>query len=215
MLLAAGFMVATTLPANAFLSTGVSASSAVYEETVSQELSVLSEAEAPTAERVDYTVADVEQWIATASGFSASAVTDSVVWPVGADAPLTSDFGPRPAPCSTCSSNHKGLDLARPNGYPIVASADGVVRQVQVSNSGYGNFVLIDHVVDGQVVQTAYAHMTYGSITVEEGQFVSAGQQIGAVGNTGDSTGNHLHFELRKNAVQVDPLPWLREKAAE
>jgi murein DD-endopeptidase MepM/ murein hydrolase activator NlpD len=109
--------------------------------------------------------------------------------------------------------NHNGLDMLAPAGTPIFAAASGVVRVSQESYSGYGVAVTIDSVVGGQQVSTLYGHMTYGSRQVVSGQRVSAGQLIGAVGSTGSSTANHLHFEVRINGALVDPLAWLQSNA--
>ncbi len=211
MTFAAGLLVATTIPANAFITPTSGDGEASYQEIAAQELTTVA-AGPTTVERSNYTVDEVEEFIANAEGFDAAATSDLVVWPVGAS-PISAGFGLRDAPCAACSSNHKGIDFTPGSGYPISAIADGVVSEVQVSDSGYGNWVLIDHVVDGQVVQSGYAHMQFGSITVSVGDFVSAGQQIGAVGNTGVSTGAHLHFELRIDETQVDPQPWLETHA--
>lgn len=108
---------------------------------------------------------------------------------------------------------HDGFDMVAPAGTPIFASAAGVVRISQESYAGYGVAVTIDSVVGGQQVSTLYGHMTYGSRQVVSGQYVSAGQVIGAVGSTGRSTANHLHFEVRINGTLVDPLAWLQSNA--
>jgi murein DD-endopeptidase MepM/ murein hydrolase activator NlpD len=73
-------------------------------------------------------------------------------------------------------------------------------------NGSYGNFVMIDH---GGGVATAYGHVVDGGIRVAVGQTVAAGQPIALVGSTGASTGCHLHFEVRVNGVQIDPLPFM------
>lgn len=111
---------------------------------------------------------------------------------------MSSGFGPRPG------ENHKGIDIA--NGaanVPIVAAADGVVFQSRYSES-YGNVVYITHHINGQVFTTVYAHME--SRNVSSGQRISKGTQIGVMGNTGWSTGKHLHFELHKG-------PWNASKS--
>ncbi len=90
---------------------------------------------------------------------------------------------------------HNGIDIAAAYGTPIIAAGSGTVTLVRGGNGwngGYGNYVVINH---QKGVQTLYAHMS--SISVEQGQTVSKGQQVGAMGNTGDSTGVHLHFEVR------------------
>lgn len=99
---------------------------------------------------------------------------------------------------------HKGLDIAASNGTPIYAAADGVVTYAQYNNGGYGYLVKISH---GNGVETYYGHCS--KLYVSAGQSVKAGDQIAAVGSTGYSTGNHLHFEIRLNGEQVDPQKYL------
>lgn len=98
------------------------------------------------------------------------------------------------------SSAHKGIDIGAPNGTPIKAAADGIVTFAGSTSGGYGNLVVIDH---GNDVETYYGHAS--AVYVSNGQSVSAGDVIAAVGSTGFSTGNHLHFEIRKNGNQVNP----------
>ena len=91
----------------------------------------------------------------------------------------------------------------------VVWVDDGVVTAVE-STGGLGNHVTIDHIVDGQLVTTTSAHMQSGSVMVSVGQAVRAGDQIGRVGNTGASTGPHLHFELRLGGTDpVDAYAWI------
>lgn len=97
------------------------------------------------------------------------------------------------------SSNHTGLDIATPNGTPIHVVADGTVISAQYTGS-YGNLVKIDH---GNGVETWYAHTS--KMYVTSGQEVKAGDVIAAVGSTGNSTGSHLHFEIRINGNHVNP----------
>ncbi|HZG94411.1 MAG TPA: M23 family metallopeptidase [Mycobacteriales bacterium] len=101
---------------------------------------------------------------------------------------------------------HKGIDIAAPIGTPIYAATDGLVVTAGW-NGGYGKFVLIEH-SDG--VATAYGHNT--ALLVHPGQRVSAGQQITRMGSTGHSTGSHLHFEVRINGTQTDPIPYLARR---
>lgn len=97
--------------------------------------------------------------------------------------------------------NHKGLDIAAPLGTPIYAAADGTVIDVGSGwNGGYGNCVVIQN-DDGNI--TYYAHQS--ETACEVGEHVDAGQLIGYVGSTGDSTGNHLHFEVRSDGYLLDP----------
>lgn len=99
---------------------------------------------------------------------------------------------------------HKGLDIAAPNGTTIYAAADGTVTFAGMNNGGYGNLVTINH---GNGIETYYGHCS--KIYVTAGQKVTAGEKIAAVGSTGRSTGNHLHFEIRKNGAQINPQKYL------
>ncbi len=105
---------------------------------------------------------------------------------------VTSWFGKRNAPKKGASSNHKGIDIAAPKDAPVCAAADGYIS-VMESQRGYGNVVYITH-ADGS--QTIYGHLNK-FVDIPVGTQVKAGQQIGFVGSTGVSTGNHLHFEYR------------------
>jgi murein DD-endopeptidase MepM/ murein hydrolase activator NlpD len=98
---------------------------------------------------------------------------------------------------------HEGIDLAAPYGTPVVAPAAGVVERVTVQ-TGYGNVLEIDH---GNGVETKYAHLS--RIDVRVGQHVTRGQPIAAVGNSGLSTGPHLHYEVHVNGKVVDPLTYV------
>lgn len=113
---------------------------------------------------------------------------------------VASRFGWRIHPIFHTRKLHTGVDLASPRGTPIYAAGDGVVEKAGWSQ-GYGNFTLIRH-VNGY--ETGYGHQS--KILVKPGQKVRQGQQIGLVGSTGNSTGNHLHFEIRINGNFVDPL---------
>lgn len=110
---------------------------------------------------------------------------------------LTSSFGEQRS-----GYNHKGIDLAANSGTPIGAALDGRVSFSGVAN-GYGNVVMIDH---GNNIETVYAHCSI--LKVSTGESISKGQIIAEVGNTGDSTGPHLHFEIRVNGSPVDPLQY-------
>ena len=116
---------------------------------------------------------------------------------------LSSGFGSRDAPTAGASTNHKGLDFAAPNGTPIRAAGSGTITFVG-SKSGWGNTIEISH---GNGLLTRYAHLS--AFGVSQGMTIQAGQSIGAVGSTGRSTGNHLHFEVVVNGQQVNPRPYL------
>jgi murein DD-endopeptidase MepM/ murein hydrolase activator NlpD len=116
-------------------------------------------------------------------------------WPVSG--PVTSGYGPR------WGRLHEGIDIAVAEGTTVVAAGSGVVIYTGWLG-GYGNLVVVDH---GGELATAYAHNS--SIIVSVGQSVSAGQALAASGNTGNSSGPHVHFEVRVNGSAVDPLGYL------
>lgn len=116
---------------------------------------------------------------------------------------LTSNFGRRNAPTRGASSYHKGIDWATPTGTAVVASSGGTVARAGWG-SGYGYVVYINH-PDGR--QTRYGHLS--KVLVSAGQTVSQGQKIALSGNTGVSTGPHLHFEILVNGSQVNPLKYM------
>lgn len=125
---------------------------------------------------------------------------------------MTSDFGSRTNPVTGKKGEfHKGLDFGAPNGTNILAAEAGSVIFAG-SMSGYGNAVIINHGKnkDGKEVWTLYAHIRKGGIKVNKGDMVKRGQKIAEVGMTGQSTGYHLHFEVRINESPVDPKPYLR-----
>jgi len=112
---------------------------------------------------------------------------------------LTSRFGAR------WGRSHKGIDIGAPKGTTIVAAASGTVTYAHYGyGGGYGNHLIISH---GNGVQTLYGHCT--SLLVSQGAYVSQGQAIATVGNTGNSQGNHLHLEIRVNGVAQNPQNYL------
>ncbi|WP_047393295.1 M23 family metallopeptidase [Exiguobacterium sp. ZWU0009] len=125
---------------------------------------------------------------------------------------VSSPFGPRNNPLTGKPELHTGIDLVNAKGTPIHAAAGGIVLRAG-SATGYGNVVMVTHLIDRQVYTTVYAHLD--SISVSAGQTVMPGQTVGTLGSTGWSTGPHLHFELHKGewAVgqpnAVDPAPYI------
>ncbi len=125
------------------------------------------------------------------------------VWPTPSCTYITSHFAPqRVNPVTGKLRPHTGTDIGAQYGANIIAAATGTVI-FSGWNGGYGNCVIIDH---GGGRSTLYAHMS--SIGVSSGQTVSAGQSVGKVGSTGNSTGPHLHFEIMINGVAVDPMQY-------
>ena len=138
--------------------------------------------------------------------------TSAVQWPFPTGVPISDGFGPRAAPCSGCSTMHKGLDMLPGEGTPIGAIAAGTVIEAVSSDAGLGVSARIEHVIDGRTYVSIYAHMQFGSLLVSEGQQVQVGQQIGEVGNTGQSTGPHLHLEIwQDGTTPIDPYAWLTD----
>ncbi len=114
---------------------------------------------------------------------------------------LSSGYGMRKHPIKGYSRMHEGVDFAAPTGTPIYASGNGVIERIGY-NGGYGNYIQIDH---GHGFATAYGHMRGFKQGLDRGDRVSQGQVIGYVGNTGQSTGPHLHYEILKNGEPVNP----------
>lgn len=125
--------------------------------------------------------------------------------PIRASVEFTSGFGERVDPFGHGIGFHPGIDLAGAYGTPIYATADGTVLHAGWNNGGYGNMVEIDH---GRGITTRYGHMS--AILVHEGDHITRGEQIGRMGSTGHSTGNHLHYEVRIDNRPVNPMPFMK-----
>lgn len=132
------------------------------------------------------------------SSLNAAASRIPLAMPVRSGFRWSSPFGPRGGRL------HKGVDMASGLNTPIYASADGVIK-FSGTQSGFGNLVIIDH---GGGFETYYAHMNRRLVTV--GETVSRGDHIGAMGNTGRSTGVHLHYEIHKDGVAVNPMTYIK-----
>lgn len=125
----------------------------------------------------------------------------SLAWPVTGD--VTSYFGWRPSPDSSGMSLHQGIDIDAPKGSKVAVVLDGVVTGVRESPQ-YGLVIEIEH---GGGVSTIYGHLD--SALVKKDQKLTRGEAIGTVGESGNATGPHLHFELRKDGIEVDPMTLL------
>lgn len=123
--------------------------------------------------------------------------------PITSSARMSSGFGYRIHPVTGKTQFHKGMDFAAPIGTPIYATGNGVVT-FSGWGTGYGRYVEVDH---GNGTVTRYAHTSANYVNV--GDTVYANQQIAAVGNTGRSTGAHLHYEVRQNGQAVNPQTYL------
>lgn len=147
--------------------------------------------------------------VASGAGTIVNSGTGDIRWPFPGTVVLSSGFGPRAAPCAACSSMHMGLDMTPGSGTPIGAVAAGTVRTSGL-HAQFGQYAVIDHVIDGQKISTLYAHMVVGSSPLVVGQQVAVGELVGLVGRSGVATGAHLHFEvLIGGSTQVDPRAWL------
>lgn len=145
---------------------------------------------------LDVTVEPTDEVVRVGAGSNGIEIASLGTFIKPYDGIITSYFGPR------WGRNHDGLDIWTNDceGKPAFAAADGVVVRAS-EYGGYGNCVIIDH---GDGVQTLYAH--FSSISVEVGDIVSAGDEVGRIGNTGNSLGAHLHFEVRVDGGIVNPL---------
>lgn len=124
-------------------------------------------------------------------------------WPAPSYTRISDDYGNRMHPILGVQKFHNGIDMAAPGGTPILAAYDGKVVAAAYSSS-MGNYVMIDH---GDSLYTIYMHAS--ALYVSKGQEVSRGDKIAAVGTTGRSTGNHLHFSVRLNGNYVNPWSYL------
>jgi murein DD-endopeptidase MepM/ murein hydrolase activator NlpD len=125
------------------------------------------------------------------------------IWPT--QGWVTSDFGVRLDPYSADRSMHQGLDISTPHGQPVQTPSDGTVV-FNGTEGGYGKVLVIDH---GYGVKTRYGHLS--ETFVRLGERVSRGQKVAAVGNTGRSTGPHLHYEVRVNGIPENPRKFILE----
>jgi murein DD-endopeptidase MepM/ murein hydrolase activator NlpD len=126
------------------------------------------------------------------------------IWP--ARGWVTSDFGQRLDPYTADRVMHQGLDIAAPHGKEVFAPSDGTVVYAGLEG-GYGNVIVIDH---GYGIKTRYGHLS--KILVKPGEKVKRGSKIAAVGNTGRSTGPHLHYEVRVNGISQNPRKFILEE---
>ncbi|MFL5319130.1 MAG: M23 family metallopeptidase [Myxococcaceae bacterium] len=126
------------------------------------------------------------------------------VWP--ARGWVTSDFGQRLDPYTAERVMHQGLDIAAPHGKEVQAPSDGTVVFAGLEG-GYGNVLVIDH---GYGIKTRYGHLS--QLLVKAGEHVKRGQNVAAIGNTGRSTGPHLHYEVRVNGVPQNPRKFILEE---
>jgi murein DD-endopeptidase MepM/ murein hydrolase activator NlpD len=151
-------------------------------------------------ENIEKNIHELDQFLLDKESFLSSTPT---IFP--ADGWVTSYFGQRISPYLGKLKMHEGLDVGAPFGTKVIAPADGIVT-FSGEKAGFGKFVQVDH---GYGIETIYAHNQ--SLYVKAGQKVKRGNLLAAVGNTGHSTGPHLHYEVRVNGIAVDPLYFILE----
>ena len=136
-------------------------------------------------------------------GIETAYIGGELAWPVPGYTRITSPYGMRTHPITGVYKLHTGVDISAPTGANFVAANDGVVVKAEY-NVAYGNMVVIDH---GGGISTLYAHGS--QILVQVGQEVKRNEPVLKVGSTGYSTGAHAHFEVRKNGVVTNPMPYI------
>lgn len=216
MLFAGVLIIGMSVPANAFMTSTTSAGTAVVQKLPTQSVAVAATAAELTPTRDTFNVTSYAEQLKLKYGnrsYSFAATTGAVRWPFPYAVTITDGWGARVSPCLGCSTFHKGVDFTPGAGAPIYAIADGVVSYTQVSDSGLGNNVVIDHLINGQRVQSVYAHMQMNSSPLKTGTPIKVGDFVGLVGQTGSATGPHLHFEIHLDGVAVDPFAWLTANA--
>ena len=225
MLFAGALAIGMSVPANAFFpassgtgSTGGSSTLASSSSTAGQSVAVSSDETVEVGTRDKVGVLSWAQVLAQKYSHAGARVGDagsgSIRWPFPYPVTISSGFGPRIAPCGGCSSYHEGVDFTPGANAAIFAVASGVVTGRDDGLSGYGNFVIITSQINGHTVKFTYAHMTTASSPITLGETVSVGDFIGLVGETGEATGPHLHFEVNVDGTTIDPIPWLEANAS-
>ena len=204
---------AKTMNINADLEKKIGAEQARLAEIArkAEQERLAKEAAARKAEAQRQAAASASAPASTVTQASVSSKAGSSTFILPSTGRFTSGFGGRDIGAG--AESHLGMDIANSPGTPIVAAASGMVSYAG-NMGGYGNVVILTHSINGQTHATVYGHMS--SINVSVGQSVGQGQQVGGMGNTGRSTGTHLHFEIhvgpwngaRSNAV--NPAPYVR-----
>jgi murein DD-endopeptidase MepM/ murein hydrolase activator NlpD len=219
LLFSGALFVGMSVPANAFMTfaaeEGNVTTAAESASVPVQKVEVAADASIDTLTREEFSVTSYDQVLTAKYGtkiYSFTPTAGAIRWPFPYATPVSSGFGDRVAPCRGCSSQHLGVDFTPGSGTPIYAVADGTVETATFSGA-FGQHVLLEHVINGQKVQTLYAHMISGSSPLVAGSEIKVGDFIGLVGSTGASTGAHLHLEVHLDGVPVDPFAWLEANA--
>lgn len=181
----------------------------VYEADISNKEQLVKEYEAEIASQnaeiaaLEAAVAEERKRLAAANEKLKSYDGGQFKWPAPSFTRISDDYGNRMHPTLGINKFHNGIDLAAPNGSPILAAYDGDVVAATYSSS-MGNYIMIDH---GDSLYTIYMHAS--ALYVSKGDTVSRGDKIAAVGSTGRSTGPHLHFSVRLNGSYVSPWNYI------
>jgi len=214
MMFAGAIVVGMSLPANAFYPTSSDSSSTLADSSnkAGQSVAVSSDEKVDVGSREKVQVLSWAQVLALEYDHRSTiggSGTGPVRWPFPYPVHISSGFGPRVAPCGGCSSYHEGVDMVPGDKAAIFSASTGVVTTRAESGGSYGNVVVITSKIDGHTVKFTYAHMTAASSPLVLGQTVDVGDFIGLVGETGEATGPHLHFEVNVDGTTIDPIPWM------
>jgi murein DD-endopeptidase MepM/ murein hydrolase activator NlpD len=212
-------VLAITATAFVFAAVGIhempaQAATQVVSTTVAGQHLKVSHAPAGTASSSTSSASSASSSSRAAAAVSPDAFTvqsfSVVSWPIDPSSPVSSPFGPRSAPCDGCSTMHRGVDFTPGEGTPIAAVAEGVVTDVGNPSGELGVYVTIQHEIDGVTYSSVYGHMQLGSMHLKVGDTVHRGDIVGSVGDTGESTGPHLHFGiLDASGTPINPVTWL------
>ena len=196
---AAAFGVTVVLPAAAFAEPEQYAPVQTAMVAVDPQTLAAQPGDAAGVIRDGYTIEAPKPAPVMSTGFTATVIPGLLTtWPCGGSP--NEGYGPRG------EGFHYGVDVMCGYGSANVATGPGVVIETTDDGGSWGSYVKIDH---GNGVATLCAHMVAGSFTVGVGQIVAAGDMIGLVGTTGNTTAPHCHFEVWVNGARVDPVPWL------
>jgi len=215
MLFAGAIVIGMSVPANAFFpaSSGGASTLAASSSKAGQSVAVSSGDKVEVGTRDKVGVLSWAQVLALkyshVGATLGGAGTGPVRWPFPYPVRVSSGFGPRVAPCNGCSSYHRGIDLVPGDKAAIFAVASGVVTTRDDGRTTYGNYMVITSHINGHTVAFTYAHMTANSSPIVLGQTINVGDFVGLVGDTGESTGPHLHFEVCVDGTTIDPIPWM------
>jgi len=220
MLFAGAIVIGMSLPANAFYSTSTDSTNtlAASSSKAGQSVEVSNDEKVEVGSRDKVQVLSWAQVLAEKYNNGAKvggAGTGPIRWPFPFPVHISSGFGPRIAPCSGCSTYHEGVDMVPGDKAAIFSASTGVVttRDAGPHYGSYGNVVVITSKVNGHTVKFTYAHMTTGSSALLLGDTIQVGDFIGLVGETGEATGPHLHFEVNVDGTTIDPIPWMTANA--